>query len=350
MKRQIVQFWFIFSCLLSMQALEAQETKTPLSSYKSYNNYDFIGGEKIIFEDDFRSDQDGEFPSHWDLQSGQAVVNKVMDVPALAIIEGNYGKVFPHVTNKQYLPEAFTIELDHMMQSVNKAYGIVLFLVNAAGKEAALTINDNTINYTFSSRNLSAQLPDDIRTKKYLDKWNHIAVAYRNNQMKVYLNQFRVLVVPGIDFVPVSLKIGGIGSQKSPILLTSIKIAEGGGMNMLQKLTTDGRIVIHGIKFDYNKATIKPESMGVINELVKMMKENQNAKFEIQGHTDSDGNDDYNMKLSQQRAEAVKSMLVEMGIEVSRLSAKGYGESKPISDNNTPEGKANNRRVEFVKM
>ena len=350
MKRQMVQFGIILSSLLSMQILQAQETKTSLSSYKSYNNYDFIGGEKIIFEDDFRSDKDGEFPSHWDLQSGQAVVNKVMDVPAISIIEGNYGKVFPRINTKQYLPEAFTIELDHLMQSVNKASGIVLFLVNAAGKEATLTINDNNINYTSQSKNLSAQLPDDIRTKKYLDKWNHIAIAYRNNQMKVYLNQYRVLVVPGIDFVAVSLKIGGIGSQKSPILFTNIKLAEGGGMNMLQKLTTDGRIIIHGIRFDFNKATIKPESMGVINELVKMMKENLNTKFEIQGHTDSDGNDDYNMKLSQQRADSVKSILVELGIEESRLSSKGYGESKPISDNNTQEGKANNRRVEFVKI
>ena len=119
---------------------------------------------------------------------------------------------------------------------------------------------------------------------------------------------------------------------------------------MLQKLTTDGRIIIHGIRFDFNKATIKPESMGVINELVKMMKENLNTKFEIQGHTDSHGNDDYNMKLSQQRADSVKSILVELGIEESRLSSKGYGESKPISDNNTQEGKANNRRVEFVKI
>ena len=89
-----------------------------------------------------------------------------------------------------------------------------------------LTINDNTVNYNFQSKNISSQLPDDIRTKKYLDKWNHIALACRNNQMKVYVNQFRVLVLPGLDFVPVSLKIGGIGSQKSPILCTNVKIAE----------------------------------------------------------------------------------------------------------------------------
>ncbi len=350
MKRQLIQFTVILSCLFSFQALYAQQTINTAGSYKSYNNYDFTAGEKIIFEDDFRSDQDGEFPAHWDLQSGQAVVNKVVDVPSLSMVEGNYAKVFPRVKIKQYLPEAFTVELDHLMQSVNKPSGIVLFFVNAAGKEAMLTINDNTVNYNFQSKNISSQLPDDIRTKKYLDKWNHIALACRNNQMKVYVNQFRVLVLPGLDFVPVSLKIGGIGSQKSPILCTNVKIAEGGGMNLLQKLTTDGHLIIHGIRFDYNKSTIKPESMGVINQIVTMMKDNMATKYEIQGHTDSDGNDDFNIKLSEQRADAVRDILVELGIEKSRLTTRGFGKSKPISDNDSPEGKANNRRVEFVKL
>jgi outer membrane protein OmpA-like peptidoglycan-associated protein len=84
--------------------------------------------------------------------------------------------------------------------------------------------------------------------------------------------------------------------------------------------------------------------------IVQVLKDNPEIKFEVGGHTDSDGADDYNLKLSQQRADAVKDQLIKMGIEAARLSAKGYGETKPISDNTTFEGKANNRRVEFVKM
>jgi outer membrane protein OmpA-like peptidoglycan-associated protein len=119
-------------------------------------------------------------------------------------------------------------------------------------------------------------------------------------------------------------------------------------MNMLDQLYRDGRIVTRGILFDVGKATIKPQSMGVINEIVKMLKQDAKVKLSIEGHTDSDGDDKLNMTLSQQRADAVKKAIVDQGIESARLTTKGLGETKPVDSNSTPEGKANNRRVEFV--
>jgi outer membrane protein OmpA-like peptidoglycan-associated protein len=88
----------------------------------------------------------------------------------------------------------------------------------------------------------------------------------------------------------------------------------------------------------------------VIRQLYDYLVQNKNEKFEISGHTDNDGSQPYNLKLSQQRAEAVMNQLVAMGIDKSRLTAKGYGQSKPIDTKNTAEAKAMNRRVEFTKL
>jgi len=164
------------------------------------------------------------------------------------------------------------------------------------------------------------------------------------------VDQYRVLVVPRVLFAPVHLDIEGIGDQTNPIVFKNFRIAKGGGMNMLNKKFTDAKIVTHGINFDIDKATIKPESMGTLNMIVGILKENPEIKFEIDGHTDATGAAPHNLTLSQQRADAVKVQLISMGIDAARLTTKGYGSTKPISDNSSLEGKANNRRVEFIKQ
>ena len=123
-----------------------------------------------------------------------------------------------------------------------------------------------------------------------------------------------------------------------------------GGKKLYDRILAEGKFVTPGILFDVHKATINGESMGTINEIVKLMNEHPDLNFRIEGHTDSDGDESFNQKLSEDRAAAVKSMLVSIGIDASRLESKGWGESKPLSENSTPEGKANNRRVEFIKI
>lgn len=200
------------------------------------------------------------------------------------------------------------------------------------------------------ANNFSADYPDkDATYDMFYNKWHHIAMIYKNKQLKCYIDQYRVLVIPSVDVVPQFLKFGGISDQ-NPITFSNVKIASGGNMNMLGKKITHAKIITHGINFDINKATIKSESMGTLNSIVRILKENPDIKFEIDGHTDNDGNDTANMKLSQARADAVRTQLISMGIVAGRLTTKGFGQTISISDNSTPEGKANNRRVEFVKM
>ena len=108
-------------------------------------------------------------------------------------------------------------------------------------------------------------------------------------------------------------------------------------------------IVLEGITFDVNKTTIKPESENTLMKALKTLTTYQDILVEIGGHTDSDGSAKSNLKLSQGRAESVKAWLVAKGIDASRISTKGYGEDKPISDNKTKEGKQKNRRIEFTR-
>jgi outer membrane protein OmpA-like peptidoglycan-associated protein len=102
------------------------------------------------------------------------------------------------------------------------------------------------------------------------------------------------------------------------------------------------------VYFDTNKATIKPVSFPLLNEVAQALKDNPTIKVEVQGHTDSQGNDAFNLKLSQRRAESVRTYLASQGIDGSRMTPKGYGENVMIADNRTAEGRAQNRRVEFI--
>ncbi len=118
---------------------------------------------------------------------------------------------------------------------------------------------------------------------------------------------------------------------------------------MLEALNQNGSIALYGILFDTGKDTIKPESEPLLLEIVSLLKANPNLKLSVEGHTDSQGQAKFNQVLSQKRAESVKKFLVKKGVAQTRLSAKGWGDTKPVESNQTEEGRAKNRRVELVK-
>ncbi|TDJ63765.1 MAG: OmpA family protein, partial [Proteobacteria bacterium] len=105
---------------------------------------------------------------------------------------------------------------------------------------------------------------------------------------------------------------------------------------------------LEGVNFDTAKATIKPESETILNGAVTVLSDNASVHVRVEGHTDSRGSDAFNLKLSQDRAEAVVAYLVANGIDGDRLSAVGYGESAPVAPNDTPENMYKNRRVDMV--
>lgn len=114
--------------------------------------------------------------------------------------------------------------------------------------------------------------------------------------------------------------------------------------------TPPQKLVLEGVNFDFDKATLRQEDIAIIDKDVTGLDKWGNVNIEVAGHTDSRGSDKYNMKLSQRRAEAVRNYLISKGIAADRLTAKGYGESQPVADNATDEGRFKNRRVELIEQ
>jgi len=119
--------------------------------------------------------------------------------------------------------------------------------------------------------------------------------------------------------------------------------------DILNDINTKGLATLH-INFDTGKSRIKSDSYAIISEIVKMMKSNPKLKIGIDGHTDNVGDESSNLKLSKNRARSVLMALTDEGIDEERLKSEGYGQSKPLGDNATNEGKAQNRRVELRKL
>jgi len=132
-------------------------------------------------------------------------------------------------------------------------------------------------------------------------------------------------------------------------MFTNFRVAEG-GKEIQSALDTDGKIVTHGILFDTGSDRIRPESLPTLKGILALLEKDPALKFSIEGHTDNQGGKGVNQPLSERRAAAVKEWLAGKGIAADRLRTKGYGDSKPIDKNDSPEGRANNRRVEFLKI
>lgn len=119
---------------------------------------------------------------------------------------------------------------------------------------------------------------------------------------------------------------------------------------MKEELDAEGHVAVYGIHFDFDKADLKVGSEKALTEMVKLMKANPGLRVEIQGHTDSVGDRAYNQELSKRRAETVKAYLALYGIDVSRMTVRGFGPDRPVAENDTEEGRALNRRVELKQI
>ncbi len=314
----------------------------------SWSKYDFVPGDKIIFEDNLLGEENGEFPSRWDLIQGNVEVAQ-LNGENVIMFRAGAPRIIPYLKNpdKDYLPDVFTVEFDLFCGDGS----FEVFLYDLKNQRSASHSNWSTFKISANEMGWAgsnSKLQDDPTPKK---RWVHMAIAYTSGKLKGYMDNTRLVNIPHLNFDPTGITFSNyiFGTKDDGFyFVKNVRIAEG-GVKYYDRFLQDGKIVSNGIRFDVGKATLRPESMGVLNEIYTMLDEHPDVKVSIEGHTDSDGDNDLNQKLSEERAETVMKQLVSMGISKERLSSRGYGESKPVSPNDTPEGKASNRRVEFIK-
>jgi outer membrane protein OmpA-like peptidoglycan-associated protein len=130
----------------------------------------------------------------------------------------------------------------------------------------------------------------------------------------------------------------------------SMQVGDAGTQDLAKQLDQDCHVALYGINFDFNKATLRPDSEPTLEKVLALLQARPDLSLEVQGHTDNVGSDDYNLKLSDARAASVVAWLVSKDIAANRLTAHGYGMRQPIADNGSDEGRAKNRRVELKKQ
>jgi len=343
------------------QQINGSEISTEMAEQTNptlvWSKYDFVQGSEIIFEDDFINEQNGEFPSRWDMTKGTIEIADWGGEKVVWFKKTNANvpeAMLPLLKNRtaDYLPEQFTVEMDvyfHKDVKMNSNYYLFLYdsknQIKIMQPSKPIRIDYNSITYDLTGDTYPGQ--DKL---KPAGGWRHIALSFNTRALKGYLDDVRVLNLPNLEINPTGIMISAhnVSGNGKPFV-KNVRIAKG-AVPLYDKFLTDGKFVTTGIRFDVNKATIKPESMGTINYVLKMMNDHPELKFCIEGHTDSDGESTANQILSEARAKAILDVLVKAGINADRLKGKGWGESKPMADNDTPEGKAQNRRVEFVKI
>jgi outer membrane protein OmpA-like peptidoglycan-associated protein len=331
------------------QAPTPASTKTLESAYAKS---DFVAGDEIMFEDDLVGEQMGEFPSKWDLLEGNAEIASVNGKTVINLTDIST-EIMPLMKNqKNYLTEAFTLEFDFLGGSDEKSIhcNYIIHLKNIEGEDVAtINLNGTASGWAYTSWITASEEQRENRSAAPAkeEEWNHVALSFNKRALKVYLNGSRIVNIPNCARPQYfTLQRSYWAGHRN--LMTNVRLCKG-AVPLYNRLITEGKIITYAITFDIGKANIKPESMTEINRIAQLMKDNGDLKFEVQGHTDNTGTVAGNQKLSEQRAQAIVNKLVEMGIEANRLSAKGMGQSAPLADNSTDEGRAKNRRVEFVK-
>ncbi|HRN73149.1 MAG TPA: OmpA family protein [Ginsengibacter sp.] len=337
------------------------------ANFAAYSNFDFVAGKKVFFYDDFSNTL-----AKWKVIEHDA--SDEVESPGIKKINNDEshwfktprkGLFFPVDIKK--LPETFTIEFD-MWADIDKMSemegGLNLIFVNTKENREEFSIHfdenpqiqldihpSEELLYCIASKENGSD-ERVLARKEIKNGWNigqrhRISISRNKTHIKLYINEKKFIDLPnglpqkGTYTFILSTNMWGDG-----LYFTNFKMAE--GLDHTNQLDNEGKFVTNAIYFNTNSAQIKPESWAALSQAATVIKSTQ-GKITIIGHTDSDGSEESNLLLSKKRAEAVKQALIRnFDIDAGKLLTDGKGEGVPVDSNNTSEGKANNRRVEFV--
>ncbi|MCE7059737.1 OmpA family protein [Dyadobacter sp. CY343] len=339
----------------------------------AYSKFDFVPGDKIIVHEDFSQDAIGDFPANWNTRSGAEIVN-------IAGKDGKWlrfnqdGIFYPEYLNSN-LPENFTLQLDVIAnKDVSNIGEFMISLMQTGtvdekfnwGESRQVSAPSFKISFqptssegqlTYSSNLIGSQYKYGVPEFNKHKNTTRVSIWKQKQRIRVYLDSTKALDLPrALDPAATlnSLVFAAINpdfNQKGgAFFIGNIQLAVGAA-DTRNKLVSEGKFVTRGILFNVNSDKILPQSYGTLKDIAQVLQENTSLRVQIVGHTDADGNENTNEDLSKRRAGAVKETLVStFSIDASRLETDGKGKSQPIDTNDTPIGKANNRRVEFIRL
>lgn len=332
-------------------------------SYVS-SKFDFIPGDKILFMESFITDATGDFPARWNTNGSGEIVS-------IHNLAGKWLKVpdntlsFPELNS--ILPENFTVEFDLFYPSGVTRPPITFGFTEISNPAKSsiqhkkifyfhipATIKDN-VGYStslYSGRETTQSWP----ANKMAGTVVQVSIAVNKQRIRLYMDNTKIFDLPkafDLDILRNNFHFRAaplLPAPKDGFYISNLRIAES-RLDARSQLLNSGTYSTTGIYFEVGSANIKPQSYGLLKEVADVLRETSSMKVKIIGHTDSDGGAELNMELSRKRAAAVKTTLEkDFGIKADRLSIDGKGASEPIASNVTSEGKATNRRVEFIKM
>jgi OmpA-OmpF porin, OOP family len=345
---------------------------------RTYGAFDFLPAEKLLVNEDFIDKPLGDFPAGWNTNSSGEIVT-IKGVAGHWLTLGKQGVFLPEFITD--LPDHFTLQFDlacsnlfspassgwqtafaalkkptrdytqwSIGSSGENGVSFTLHPIDEAGKQGS-----STIQVTDKGQPL---VQNESGVASFFAKGRNlvnVSIWRQGERLRVYVNEEKVWDLPRAfqprtDYNALVFSRGASTRDGDNYYISNLRLAVGDS-ELRKKLLDKGKFSTWGILFGLDSDKIRPASYGVLKEVASILTENPRLDLQIIGYTDNEADEQPSLALSKRRAEAVRATLItDFGIAENRLTATGRGNEKPTESNKTPEGRANNRRIEFVAV